>query len=129
MLTVKLLNDQATLNNFLYLGTKEYIPNKAFTIKFQLFDSENNVRIMSGSAATCSVVFQKSDGTELTKSASFLFSPDDRSMWKVALTNSEANDIIGSNFLINLDVLGDATDLRSGMANNMLIKITFDGEC
>jgi hypothetical protein len=137
MLKIKLINEQATLNNFNYVEVKEYIPNMVFTVKFQIQDSETLQRLISDDTAKCNAILQKRDGTELTKAASFLFSPGDKSMWKISLTAAESNDIVGGNFQVVLDFngsstvanLSDSTDLRSGMAYNVLAKIQFDGEC
>lgn len=129
MLSVKLINEQATLNNFFYPSKKEYTPSEAFTIKFQIFDSETTQRYMGKSASVMEVVFQKADGTELTKTASYLFNPDDKSMFSVALTAQESEDIIGSNFKVVLDVNGDDSEIKTGMAYNLVSKIVFDGDC
>lgn len=127
MLKVKLINEQATLNNFFYLEAKEYTPGKSFKIIFQIFDAENGIRLIPNSAGTMNVFFQKRDGTELTKAASKPF-VDDRSIWQVILSDSEATDIVGSNFRIELNFDG-ASDIRVGMSYNSLSKITFDGDC
>lgn len=137
MLKIKLLNENVTLNNFNYVDIKEYIPNSPFKIKLQILDSETLQRLIPGTSAKMNATFQKRDGTELVKAATMLFNPDDRSMWQVAITAAESNDIIGSNVQFDLDFegdstvpdLSDATDLRSGMAYSILAKITFDGEC
>lgn len=137
MLKIKLINEQAELNNFSYVEVKEYIPNLPFSVKFQIQDSETKQRTIPNNAAKLNCVFQLRDGTELVKSASKMFSPDDKSMWKVDLSKTESNNIVGGNFQVILDFEGDstlidlsnATDLRSGMAYNVLSKIQFDGEC
>jgi hypothetical protein len=138
MLKIKLINEQATLNNFHYVETKEYIPNFPFSIKFQIQDSETLMRLIPSVDAVAQVIFQLRDGTELTKTATLLFTPDDRSIFKVDLSKTESNNIVGGNFQVLLDFngsasappdLSDSTDLRSGMAYNVLAKIQFDGEC
>lgn len=137
MLTIKLLNEQCTLNNFDYLEQKEYIPNLPFKLKYQISDSETKQRLIPGTAAKMNAIFQTRDGSTLSKSCTMLFNPDDRSMWEVSLTAEESNDIIGSNVEFHLDFngdstvddLSDATDLRAGMGYSLLAKIVFDGEC
>lgn len=137
MIKVKLINEQVQLNNFHYVESKEYIPNLPFTIKFQIQDKETDARLIPGVSAKIVCIFQLRDGTELSKNATMLFNPDDRSMWKVEMSKTESNDIVGSNFQIILDFngdstladLSDSTDLRSGMAYNVISKIQFDGEC
>jgi hypothetical protein len=137
MLKIKLLNEQVTLNNFRFVETKEYIPNLPFVLKVQIQASETLQRLIPGTSAKLNAIFQKRDGTSLTKACSMIFNPDDRSMWQVSISKIESNDIVGSNVQFNLDFTGDsttsdladATDLRSGMAYSILAKITFDGEC
>lgn len=138
MLKIKLVNEQATLNNFNYVDNKEYIANIPFNVCLQIQDSETNQRLIPGSTARLNAIFQKSDGTELTVAGSLLVGSDDRSMWKIAVSAADSNDIVGSNVRIDLDfngsatappVLSDSTDFRSGMAYNVISKITFDGEC
>lgn len=137
MLKLKLVNEQVELNNFHYVESKEYIPNLPFSVKFQIMDSETKQRLIPGTSAKLNCIFQLRDGTELVKSASMIFNPDDRSMWKIEMSKTESNDIVGSNFQVILDFegdstvadLSDATDLRSGMAYNVISKIQFDGEC
>lgn len=137
MLKIKVLNEQLTLNNFEYLEVKEYVPNLPLNLKIQILDSETEHRLIPSTSAKLIAIFQKRDSTELTVTATMLFNPDDRSMWQIALTAANTNDIIGSNVLIKLDFngsssspdLSDSTDLRAGMAYGIMSKITFDGEC
>lgn len=137
MLKIKLLNEQLTLNNFDYLEIKDYIPNLPLNLKIQILDSETTQRLIPATSAKLIAIFQKRDSTELTINGSMIFNPDDRSMWLIALTAVQTNDIIGSNVLIKLDFngsstlpdLSDSTDLRAGMAYSILGRITFDGEC
>ncbi len=137
MLKAKLLNEQAQLNNFSFVDTKEYIPNQPLKIKLQISDSETLQRIIPGATAKLNAIFQINDGTEITVAGTMLFDPDDRSMWLISLSGAQTNTIVGSNFQIDLDFngdsttpdLADATDLRSGMVYSVLAKITFDGEC
>lgn len=138
MLTINLLNENAQLNDYTIVEAKQYIPNLPFKIKFQILDSETAKRLMAATTPSkMNLIFQQSDGTTLTKAASPMFNPQDMSMWQVSMTATEANNIVGSNFQVLLDMAGDSTlsdlsnasDLRSGMAYNVIQKITFDGEC
>lgn len=138
MLKIKLINEQATLNNFHYVEVKEYVAGQPLSIKVQITDSETKQRLIPDTSARMNAIFQKRDGTELKKAGTMLFNPDDRSMWKIDLTAAETLDIVGGNVKFELDFNGSATtppdlststDLRIGMAYNVLSKITFDGEC
>lgn len=129
MLNITLLNDLAELNNFFTVVSKSYFPNYPLNIKFQISDDQLNDRLIPATTATATCIFQNSDGTELTVTASMLFNPDDRSMWQVQLTADQSNNIVGSSFQVVLDFLGDGTDIRTGLALNVLALINFDGEC
>lgn len=138
MLKIKLVNEQIALNNFHFVEVKEYIAGQPLKLKIQINDSEIGQRLIPVLTARLNAIFQKRDGTELTVAGSMLFTPDDRSMWLIALSGAQTLDIVGSNFKVELDfngsaatppVLSDSTDLRVGMAYNVLSKVTFDGEC
>lgn len=138
MLKIKLINEQATLNNFNHVDIKEYMPNLPFTLKVQISDSETEQRLIPSATARMNAIFQKRDGTSLSKAMAMMFNPDDRSMWSVTLTAAEAVEVVGSNVQFDLDFngsatappnLSDSTDLRSGMGYSILAKIQFDGEC
>lgn len=129
MISVKLVNDQATLNNYTFEEVKEYVGGEAFSVRFEIFDPQTGNRLIPGSAATLNVIVQNSDGTFSTIAAAMMFSPDDRSFWQVDFSTVDSTNLVGANFKVVLDFLGDTTDIRTGMAYNVLGKITFDGEC
>lgn len=129
MLAIKLIDDQAALNNFKYVEANEYVAGEAIVIKFQIQDPQTLQRLIPGAAGTMDVIFQNSDGTFTTIAASKLFPSDDRSLWSVPLSGVDTTNLVGSNFKVVLDFLGDTTDIRTGMSFNSLSKITFDGEC
>lgn len=126
MLTIKLLMDNSTVNNYRYLEAKDYTPGVAFDVKFQLYDSETHNRYMPASGSTMSVVMKDQTGTDFTKVASMLFSADDRSMWTFSLTALEATNLTGGNFKVELNEGGT---ISVGMAYISLSKVTFEGDC
>lgn len=137
MLKIILVNEVASLNNFFKVESKEYVPGKPMTVKFQIMDSELDIRLIPATNAKVNVTIKKSDNTDLVKAAAMMFNPDDRSLWTVSFTGAETLAMVGANMLVELDFngssvlsnLSDSTDLRTGMAYNVLAKITFDGEC
>ena len=129
MLDIKLINSQATLNYYFYISSVQYSTSESVTINFQLFDVDSGVRFIPSSSATCNVTFKQNDGTMLTVAASFLFNPSDLSMWKVSLTAMQVANIVGSNFQVTLDVLGDGTNIQQALGVNLLSPIYFDGDC
>jgi hypothetical protein len=137
MLKVKLIDEQATLNNFKYVDTKEYIPGQRLVLNVQILDAETGQRLIPDSGAQINAIFQQSDGTELTIPGSALFDPDDRSMYQFVLTGAQTLLVIGGNVRFDLDFNGSGTlpalanssDLRMGMGYSLIAKITFDGDC
>lgn len=129
MLNIKILNNSPQLNSYFYVTSVKYTPGESMDINFQWFSDEVDNRFMPGSAATATVTFKKSDGTDLIKTASKLFPSDDRSMWTVSLSSAETADIVGNQFLAKLDLLGDATDIEQAIGQNVLTKIFFEGDC
>lgn len=138
MLLIKLLNEQATLNNFTYVETKKYSAGADVKIKVQLNDEETTRRLIPDATARLNAIFQKSDGTELTVQCTLLFGQDDRSVWQAILTAANTLLVVGSNIRFDLDFNGSATvppvlttstDLRTGMAYQAISKVTFDGNC
>ena len=126
MLTIKLLLDNSTVNNYRYLEAKEYTPGVAFDVKFQLFDSETHERYIPATGSTINVIMKDQTGTDFTKVATMLFAADDRSMWTFSLTSTEATNLTGGNFKVELT---EGSEITIGMAYISLSKVTFDGEC
>lgn len=129
MLSVAILNDQPALNNYFIVDSVNYIAGETVVINFQFSDPEVLIRFIPGTLATCTVTFKLSDGTNLVKTATMLYNPDDRSIWTVTLSSSESLQVIGSSFLASLDVVGDASNIQQAIATNVMSKTFFDGEC
>lgn len=128
MLSIKLLNQEASINNFFYVGHIEYVPGEAFKVNIQLINKEINQRLIPDNLATVDIIFQKTDGTELTKVATKIFGADDKSAWKVSLSAVESSTIIGSNFKVKVTAY-DGTNNASAIAYNVLQRNSFDGAC
>lgn len=128
MLIARLLNSDASLNNFIYLETINYVSGEDFDIVFQLFSDQLGIRYIPPATATVTIDILKSDGTTLTKSASVL-STDDRSIWKVSIDGTESDDIAGFNIGINVDVLDDTTDIKKAIIRTGLSKQILSGDC
>lgn len=129
MLAVQILNDAPQLNSYFKVQAVAYIPGENVKISFQLMDIDSSIRFMPPTTAVVSVGFKQSDGTTLTKSATGLFVSDDRSIWQVALTSAESLLVVGQNMLISVDMLNDTTDIQQAIANNVLSKTLFEGDC
>lgn len=129
MLNIQILNDSPQLNSWFKIQAVLFIPGEAVKINFQLMDINSNIRFVPPTTATITVGFKKSDGTTLTKSATKLFSADDRSIWQVPLTPAESNVVVGQNIIVSVDMLNDTTDIRQAIGNNVLSKTLFEGDC
>lgn len=129
MLNIQMINTQATLNAYQVISSQAYIPGETVNLNFQFINPDYSIRYIPGTAATCTVTFQTTDGTELVKSAAMLFNPDDRSIWQVVLSPSDSTVVIGNNFLATLDVTGDGSNVQQAIANNVLSKTLFEGDC
>jgi hypothetical protein len=129
MITAVIINTQATLNNFAVTNTVSYVPGTTAKLNFQIQDPETGIRLIPGTGATCTAAFLKNDGTNNVKTCTMLFNPDDRSLWTTTLSPTDTMSIIGSNFILTLDVLGDGTDIRQGLIRDAIAQILIDGAC
>lgn len=126
MLGAKLLNELASLNQFSYIDTVQFVPGQSITMNFRLWDSELKDRYIPGASAIVKLTLNKTDGTTLEKTAT-LISADDRSMQSVAITAVESEDIVGGNVVITLDELGDGTKIKKAVIQMALSKVLLDG--
>jgi hypothetical protein len=128
MIKAKLLNSEASLNDFFHLDALDFVPGTNVTIALQIFLVQKDIRYVPPVAATLTGKFIKSDGTELEKTFAVI-DADDRSMWKVALTAAETEDLAGQNIELTLDVNGDATVIYKTLMDNVLIRTNLSGDC
>lgn len=125
MLIAKVLNNAASLNNFKEIASLEFVIGEELNLVFRLHDPQVNLRHVPPATAIVNVTFNKTDGTTLEKTASFLDSGD-RSMLTVSLTEAETEEILGGNLTFEVDVLGDGTEIIKGLISNALSKIILD---
>lgn len=126
MLTAKILNSQASLNNFKEIGSLEFIIGEEVKLVFRLFDPQFDLRHIPDAAAIVKLTFNKlSDFTTFEKTATVLDSGD-RSIQYVTLTDLETADLIGGNVLFEVDVLGDGSQIQKGIIYNALSKVIQD---
>lgn len=126
LLLGRVLNSDALVNQFLYISSVDYIPGTPIDVVIQLWDPAKNLRWVAGASATLKMIFNKNDGTEIEKSASLLDSGD-RSIWKCSLTAAETEDLLSGNFTFELDTLGDATIVWTGLVSNGIRNVS--GSC
>ncbi len=129
MITAKLLNSDAKLNNFIELDKMDYVPGVTLVIVIRLFDSQLDIRRVSPATSEIQMKFLKSsDNTFLVKTAAVVDALD-RSMWKVTLTPAETNDLASGNIQVEEDVLNNDTDVRITVIYSALAKQIFSGDC
>lgn len=121
MYICRMLNSEATLNNFNYLSAINFVTGTAITLKMQLFDEDLQLRYIPPITANVSFLFNYSDGTILTKTGTP--EADDRSIQTVTISALESAKLIGGNIKISIDVLGDGTDVRKGVGINSLTRV------
>jgi hypothetical protein len=108
LLTFKVLNHDATLNNWGEIGSAKIVRGSAAKIVLQIFQPEKKIRYIPASGATLTVAFLNSDGTTLNKSATFAIA-DDRSIVEINLTASETATLISQNLIGTLTEGGVVT--------------------
>jgi hypothetical protein len=125
MLKAKILNSQATLNNYVILGSLEFVPGEEVKVVAQIINSQLDIRYIPDAAATMDMIFVDKDGNEVIKTASVL-DADDRSIWTVTLTPAESLTIVSQNIKIVLDDNGTTmiASVRNGLARTII-----DGDC
>lgn len=117
ILTLKVLNDDATLNNWEDLGgTVQIVRGSDVKLILQLFQVERKIRYIPIDAAVITVALLKSDQTTITKTASFPFA-DDRSIIEFDLSAAETAVLIGQNLAVMIveDVVTNIAVLQQGL--------------
>jgi hypothetical protein len=128
MLTGNILNSDALLNNYIITDSKKFIPGEDFSIVFQLYNPELGLRFIPDSASIISAVFNKLDGTTLTKVTTEL-DPADRSLRVISISDAESELIMGGNVQLLIDVLGDGSIIQKGFIQNGISKVLISGGC
>src|SRR3970040_755128 len=106
MLKAKLLNSEASLNDYFFIEALEFVPGQNLTIALQLFDGQRNIRFIPPAAAELTLAMIDSEGAEFEVDAE-LIDADDRSMWKVELSQEQVETLAGQNIVLELDIDGD----------------------
>lgn len=128
MIAAQLLNSEASLNNFFVLSALNFIPGENLTVAVQILDPQRGIRYIPPAAAELTLTFTKRDSTDLVKTAAVI-DADDRSMWKVTLSQAETTDLSGANVVVSLDVNGDASVIQKALIPNVLVRTNLSGDC
>jgi hypothetical protein len=114
----KLLNQTATLNDFRYLSTLDFVTGSKINFKAQIFNTELDLRYVLPSTAVVTFMFNQSDGEVLEIAGTPM--TDDRSIIELEIPATETENLIGGNVQLEIDILGDETDIRKGVIQNAL---------
>lgn len=128
MLTAKILNTQASLNNFKLIGSLDFMLGDAFRMAFRILDPQLGDRFVTPSTAIVTLTFNNADNTTFQKIAVNI-DPLDRSMFYVDLASVDTAQLLGGNVSFSVDLLGDQTQLVSGIIYNPLRRIVTDCSC
>lgn len=129
MLSGQILNSDASLNNFIVIGSKSFIPGSQFRLYIRILNDDLGLRYIPAATATRTITFQNLDGTELVKAnADITVLSDDRSIMYVDIEESESENLQGGNFSFEIDVAGDGSNIMKGIVNNALSRV-IEGAC
>lgn len=95
MLSAKILNSQAKLNDFDIVGSIKFIPGESVPLVIRLFqpDRVDELRYVPQLAATLEISLMDTTGSETTKTMTV--NSDDRSIWSTILTPTETETLAG----------------------------------
>jgi flagellar capping protein FliD len=124
----KVLNSQATLNNFIYIGTLLFVPGLSLKINMRLFDDELNLRfVIEDPNATVKIILNKSNN--LQEEVNGIFINGDHSLVQFSLTSLQTQDLLGGNVVIEIDEHGDGSSILQAMSKQALSKEILVGGC
>jgi hypothetical protein len=126
MITAKIINSEASVNQFKYLETVEFVVGTNIKFAFRLYDTELKERHVPPDTAIVKMYFNTTDDVELELEADYIAETDDRSMWYVEITAEQSESLLGGNARIELDVAGDGSDIKKGMIIAALSKIVME---
>lgn len=120
MLSGKVLNSGATTNNFVEIGSLEFISGEELTVVIRIHDPELDLRYIPPTTNITTFTLNKPDGTDLEKTGTM--DTDDRSIIRFTLSETETADLLGGNIKYSLDILGDGTQIKKGVVQNALAR-------
>ncbi len=123
MLSAKILNSSAVLNDFHEISSMSFLAGETKTLVLRLHNEDLDIRYFPASGATLDVVLNNADGTTLTKSATL--DTDDRSIARITLSAVETAALIGGNISFTLTEGGV---ISKGLVSNALTKV-LEGDC
>lgn len=110
MFSAEVLNSDATLNNFVSIGTLNFIPGEEIDLILRLKDTLKNLRYILPVTTVVTATFNLIDGTTLEKTMTLW--TDDRSIMEVTLEESETENLSGGTITLELDLNGDGSTIK-----------------
>jgi len=130
MIKARLLNSEASINDFFLLSQLDYVPGENLTIVIQLHDAQKNIRFIPTNL-NADVKFRfvdKTSSTPIEKTAAVVDALD-RSMWTVSLSQTETGNLSGANIEIEYDENNDDVTIFKTIIRNVLVRRLLSGVC
>ena len=104
MLVLRVLNSDAEVNNFQYIGSSEFYSGEDFKVVLQIINANSNLRRMMPSTASFSIDLLNSDGSTLTKTPTLSFTgdPGDQSIVEFSVTAAESVNLISQDLKLTI---------------------------
>lgn len=119
-LTGKIINPDATLNNFVYQDQGvEFLPSSSVVIALQLFDPAKKMRYIPPSTAVITFTFNNADFTTFTQESSFI-NTQDCSLLLINLSTTQTAYMVGGNLTFTVDVYGNGSLIYNGLIQDAL---------
>ena len=125
MLTLNILNRDCTLNAFMISSSAQIVGGETAIVVVRLFQLDKKIRYIPSETAEFSVDLLQSNGDVLTKSLSFKFEDDDRSILQLELDAEETQTIISQNLIVKIT---EGADIRMAVLQQGLQKVNL-GKC
>ena len=127
MLSGQILNSNATLNNFIVIDAKEFIPGEEFKLQIRIINNElNGLRYIPPNTCITKFTFNDTNGNTFQKTATKL--TDDRSIMSMTIEESESEILQSGTITFEIDELGNGTKITKGIIQGALVRI-IDGVC
>lgn len=126
MFTANVISSNVTINDYDNITTLNFIPGAQIVFAIQLIQSQRAdlLRYIPPSTSLLTVTFQNIDGSQATKSMTSLV--DDRSIWTATLLSTDTAMLASGNCVLNLDLLGDGSNIDKGFIQAALTLIITD---
>ncbi len=123
MLIGKVLNSEATLNNYIYLLNKAFIQGSAFKLVIQIFNEDLGIRYIPDIDAEYSITLNNLDGTTLVKDGvEVTVFEDDRSIMSIDISAEESEALQGGNITFMIDE-------TKGIVRNAISRVIEGADC